>query len=102
LIIADMTKVRKTIAEQLQSEIQTVAEPLVVSNEPVQSNPETLKPKTPKPAFQMGKKAMTLYFLPEVSKQLKQIALDGDITLHEVMKEAINDLFIKYRKPPIA
>lgn len=92
-----MTKTRKTIAESLQEQ-KEVVRPQELAETP--SAPE--KPKSPKPPFQQGKKGITLYYDPQVSKQLKQIALDEDRSLHDVMREAINDFFIKKRKPPIA
>jgi hypothetical protein len=39
---------------------------------------------------------------PEAWKALKQIALDGDRTLQDVMTEAINGILIKNEKPPLA
>ena len=50
----------------------------------------------------VGKKAIIGYFDPSVSKQLKQIGLDKDLSVQELLSEAINDLFHKYRKPNIA
>ena len=50
----------------------------------------------------VGKKALIGYFDPSVSKQLKQLALDHDSTAQELLREAINDLFQKYKKPSIA
>ena len=47
-------------------------------------------------------KALTGYFDPAVIKQLKQIALDKDRTVQSMHNEALNDLFIKYGKGPIA
>ena len=49
-----------------------------------------------------GKKAVTGFFDPAVSKQLKQIALDRDTTVQALLGEALNDLFQKYDKSPIA
>ncbi|WP_425332630.1 ribbon-helix-helix domain-containing protein [Chrysosporum bergii] len=37
-----------------------------------------------------------------VSKQLKQIALDHGTTVQAVLTEAMKDLFIKYKRNPIA
>lgn len=91
-----MTKTRKTIAESLQE--QKEVRPQELAEAPASSD----KPKSPKPSFQQGKKGITLYYDPQVSKQLKQIALDEDRSLHDVMREAINDFFIKKRKPPLA
>ena len=49
-----------------------------------------------------GKKALIGYFDPGVSKQLKQMALDDDRTIQDLLTEAINDFFQKYKKPTIA
>ena len=35
-------------------------------------------------------------------KQLKRLALDLDKPMHDLLIEAVNDLFSKYGKPPIA
>ena len=50
----------------------------------------------------IGKKAIIGYFDPSVSKQLKQMGLDKDLSVQDLLSEAINDLFLKYRKPNIA
>jgi hypothetical protein len=49
-----------------------------------------------------GKKPITGFFDPEVSKQVKKVALDKDRTMQELLQEALNDLFRKYDLPPIA
>ena len=49
-----------------------------------------------------GKKALIGYFDPSVSKQLKQIALDRDGTVQDLLTEALNDFFQKHKKPTIA
>jgi len=49
-----------------------------------------------------GKKPITAFFLPEVSRQLKKLALDQDKTIQELVRESLNDLFHKYDQPPIA
>jgi hypothetical protein len=55
-----------------------------------------------KPPSRVGKKAIIGYFDPSVSKQLKQMGLDKDLSVQDLLSEAINDLFHKYRKPNIA
>jgi len=57
--------------------------------------------QTVRPSRQ-GKKAIIAYFDPAVSKQLRQIALDEESTVQELMREAINDLFQKRGKASIA
>lgn len=37
-------------------------------------------------------------FDPAVRRQLKVVEAETDQNLHEVLSEAINDLFVKYRK----
>jgi len=49
-----------------------------------------------------GKKAITGFFDPAVSRQLKQIALEEDSNIQALLREALNDLFIKRGKSPIA
>jgi hypothetical protein len=49
-----------------------------------------------------GKKPITGFFEPEVSRQIKKVALDQDKTMQELLQEALNDLFRKYDLPPIA
>lgn len=66
---------------------------------------KTIDAKEDKRALQAsrdGKRSVVGYFDPAVSKQLKQIALDEDSNVQELIREAINDLFIKRGKLPIA
>ncbi len=72
------------------------------SEEEVQSPEATVKKQSKKPPSRTGTKAITGHFDPAVSKQLKQIALDEDSTIQALLAEALNDLFKKYGKSPIA
>ena len=54
------------------------------------------------PPSRQGKKAITGHFDPAVSRQLKQITVDEDTTMQALLAEALNDLFTKYGKKPIA
>lgn len=49
-----------------------------------------------------GKRAIIGHFDPAVCKQFKQIALDEDKSSQALLTEALNDLFEKYGKKPIA
>lgn len=49
-----------------------------------------------------GKKPIAGFFAPEASRQLKKLGLDREKTVQELMREALNDLFLKYDLPPIA
>ena len=50
----------------------------------------------------IGKKTVAAHFDPAVSKQLKHLGLERDSSTQALLREAINDLFAKYGKPPIA
>lgn len=54
------------------------------------------------PPSRQGKKAITGYFDPAVSKQLKRLALEQDKTVQELLGEGLNELFTKYGENPIA
>ena len=63
----------------------------------------TRRGATTLPPSRAGKKALIGYFNPDVSKQLKQMMLDYDrSSVQDLLREALNDLFQKYKKPPIA
>lgn len=71
----------------------------------VASKPRAAKVPVPSvnPApSRIGKKALIGYFDPGVSKQLKQMALNNDSSVQELLREALNDLFEKHKKPAIA
>lgn len=71
-----------------------------VSNE---KKPAAVKESGPgTPPSRQGKKAVTGFFDPAVSRQLKQLALDEDKTVQYLLAEALNDLFVKYNHKPIA
>jgi hypothetical protein len=42
------------------------------------------------------------HFDPAVQKQLRQMALDDDSTVQELLREALNDLFTKHKRKPLA
>ncbi|MGH8229953.1 MAG: ribbon-helix-helix domain-containing protein [Steroidobacteraceae bacterium] len=50
----------------------------------------------------VGKKTIAAHFDPAVSRQLKQIGIERDRSTQDLLREAINDLFAKHGKPPIA
>jgi hypothetical protein len=47
-----------------------------------------------------GKKAISGYFSPELSRGLHRLALDLGVSLQALMGEAFDDLLRKYRKHP--
>ena len=59
-------------------------------------------PQSELPPSRQGKKVISGYFDPTVTRQLKQIALDNDTTVQALLTEALNELFLKYNKQPLA
>lgn len=60
-------------------------------------------PITPSPLEASGKrKGQTLRLSEGAWKQLKHLATDLGKPVHELLIEAVNDLFKKYGKPPLA
>ena len=58
--------------------------------------------KSTKSKSRSGTRAVGGHFPPEVQKQLKMIAVENDTTNQLLLAEALNLLFQKYDKPPIA
>ncbi|MGZ8218927.1 ribbon-helix-helix domain-containing protein [Methylomagnum sp.] len=54
------------------------------------------------PPSRQGKKALTGFFDPAISREIKQLALNEDKTVQSLLAEAINDLFVKYGRTPTA
>jgi len=71
-----------------------------------QPHEEPPEPLTPGAIEQLGKaeerKGQTLRLTPAAWRQLKQLALDRETRAHDLLLEAVNDLFRKHGKPPIA
>lgn len=92
-----MTPKPQSLAEALKQHDRTAA--ATTATDP----PQNRRQNTTLPPSRIGKKALIGYFTPDVSKQLKQLMLDEDrSSVQELLREALNDLFEKYRKPPIA
>jgi hypothetical protein len=73
---------------------------------PIEPKPQQVQqvetPKVDLPPSRQGKKAIAGHFDPAVSRQLRQLALEQDTTVQGLLAEALNDLFEKYGKKPIA
>lgn len=54
------------------------------------------------PAVRIGKKAVTGWFDSDVVKQLKMIGIERDMSIQDMIGEALNDFFTKHRKAQIA
>lgn len=73
-----------------------------VPQEPATQEVETAETnKATRPSRQQTK-LIGGHFDPIVSRQLKQLALDESSTVQALLAEALNDLFLKYGKKPIA
>lgn len=93
-----------TLAEQLEKakNIKPTGRPPKIEP-PTESLPATQPTaKKERQANRKEKKGISLWVDAIVLKQLKQLALDRDTTQTELLTEALNDLFTKYGKPPIA
>jgi hypothetical protein len=54
------------------------------------------------PPSRQGKRAIAGFFDPAAARQLKHLALERDTSIQALLAEALNDLFGKYGRPPIA
>lgn len=69
---------------------------------------EASRPKEPvlqietKRTSRDGKRQLAAYFDRDACIQFKALAAMRDRTVQELLGEAVNDLFTKYGKPPIA
>ena len=71
--------------------------------EPAPGPDETIhEMPTPKAGKKEVRKGILVRARPEAWKALKQVALDREITLQDLMIEAINDALVKHGKPPVA
>ena len=68
----------------------------------VQSEQAASPSPSARPPSRQGKKALGAFVSQETSKQLKQIALDENTSVQDLVIEALNDLFIKHGKRAIA
>jgi hypothetical protein len=60
---------------------------------------------TPPPETESGgteKRTLTLRLEPIVHDQLREMAFTARVSQHSLLMEALNDLFQKHGKPPIA
>ena len=100
---------RKSLTESLAAANTDRVEnavPVEVEEISEAATPITIKSQTPvkskKPPSRINTKAITGHFDPNVSKQLKMLAVTKDSTVQALLREALNDLFVKHGKNPIA
>ena len=92
---------RTNLATALQN-ASGKAPAIVATQSRIDSLPLPSGASTSTPPSRQGKKAVTGFFDPSVSRQLKQIALNEEKTVQALLSEALNDLFVKYNHKPIA
>ena len=62
----------------------------------------TPKPTSTVPPSRQGKKMISGHFDKDVHRQLKMLALEKDTSIQSLLSEALNALFERNNKPPIA
>ena len=60
------------------------------------------KPNSMVPPSRQGKKMISGHFDKDVHRQLKMLALEKDTSIQDLLSEALNALFERNNKPPIA
>lgn len=77
------------------------AEPLAMMETAAQAEAMATKPTKAK-SQPDGRRGILVRARPEAWKALKLVALDREVTLQDVMTEAINDVLAKHGRPPVA
>jgi hypothetical protein len=72
-----------------------------VTPRPIKTPAAARAARAPVKPGRVGKRNLTGYFPPEVVKQFKQLALDRDTTVQNLLGEALDEIFAKYRMPQI-
>lgn len=62
----------------------------------------TPKPNPLVPPSRQGKKMISGHFDKDVHRQLKMLAIEKDTSIQDLLSEALNALFERNNKPPIA
>ena len=60
------------------------------------------EPRTTGKPSRQGTVGLTVHVAPEVRRQLKMLALENDLTVHQAVCAALNLLFAQHRRPEIA
>ena len=87
-----MNAERKTIGDALKSIMSGVP-----SRKATRRSGDGAKPKS-----RQGRRGLLTYHDPATIKQLQELALAHDTSQQKLVAEALNLLFVKYRKHPIA
>jgi len=86
-------KAAMTGMQDNESTPRLVQQPASTSDRPVQAHPAPSR---------IGKKAVTGHFESLVARQLKLLGVEADRSIQSLLEEALNDLFRKHNKSPLA
>lgn len=93
-----MNKNRANLAAAMNSAgARSTAQPAVQAA--AVERPRTATKKAPS---REGMRAVTCYVREEAHKQLRLMCIEKNAKIQEIMVEALNDVFQKYGKPPVA
>lgn len=82
---------------------RTLLSQAVQAQHPIPSTPQTIETVTPKQRVgRVGTKMLGGHFSEPAQRQFKVLAAEQGKTVQVLLEEAINDLFKKYNKEPIA
>jgi hypothetical protein len=84
---------------------KTIADALKGIGAGLRSKPTTASPSAGSPAVpksRQGRRGLLTYHDSATIKQLQALALEEDMSQQKLVVEALNLLFVKYGKPPIA
>jgi hypothetical protein len=96
-----MSSKRPSLAETMQKVARPETRRVIpAANDPTSDAAE--HPRNFYAATRAGKKKITAAVGPDVHLKFRQLGLEAGKTNENLLIEAINDLFIKYGKPPIA
>ncbi len=87
------------LASALRSSGATIPAGAVVEESKVAQSPSPVRPAQPS---RRETKAITVHFPEEVRRQLKALAGEEGRHVDDMVAEALNLLFVKYRRPEIA
>jgi hypothetical protein len=93
---------RPSLAETMQKVARPEARRLMPAADEPALDEGTERPRNFYAATRAGKKKITAAVGPDVHLKFRQLGLEAGKTNENLLIEAINDLFIKYGKPPIA
>jgi hypothetical protein len=93
---------RPSLAETMQKVARPEVRRLIPAADEPALDEVTERPRNFYAATRAGKKKITAAVGPDVHLKFRQLGLEAGKTNENLLIEAINDLFIKYGKPPIA